>query len=188
MEETGSAPRRKDLIEWCMNYLGMSKAAASTYHYNVMKGLGADPIGAKEAYKELSQKSSELGEGNDCTVRAIAVATGISYEKALQYCRKHGKTPKRGMFDSQWLAALKETGAKVKDVTSDLLDTRVHVGRYSTVHRKGISMKNVLKVLSPHKKYIVGVSGHVAGVKNGMIIDWAGQSRRNVNRIYEVTK
>jgi len=55
----------------------------------------------------------ELGEQNDCTVRALSVATQIDYPAMRYYLEEHGRQPGRGLLPAIYMQALKDLGYRL---------------------------------------------------------------------------
>jgi hypothetical protein len=73
--------------------------------------------------KDTVWKDSEkFGEKNDCSVKAVALATGIKYAKVHYAFRKQGRKEGRGTHFYQQFAVLRELGFELK---------LVHVGHYN---------------------------------------------------------
>ena len=61
-------------------------------------------------YQLVCEQSSEFGERNDCSVKAVAIATGICYASVHEIFKKHGRKDCDGTTHSTFKAALAELG------------------------------------------------------------------------------
>ena len=48
-------------------------------------------------FKKMSKASDKWGESNDCTVKAVAIATGVNYETAHGKCALRGRSYRKGL-------------------------------------------------------------------------------------------
>jgi hypothetical protein len=129
------------------------------------------PISPKR--QRIAASASALRETNDCCVRAITVVTGKTYEEVHAVCARHGRRPRKGMYDHQWIGALRTLGFDI-------------VNRTDEVRRAGgkttISVGRVL----PTKPFIVHTNRHLSGWDGMELVDWAHNRRKVVNAVYEV--
>ena len=115
------------------------------------------------------QTSIADGEHNDCAVRALSVACGLSYEHA------HGK----------FSAAGRRHRGRTKLVLSDEVYSEAGLTQH---HCEGVT---VGRFLSIHKRFtgILHVRGHMIGVNDGNILDLvSSDSRRIVNDYWTVER
>jgi hypothetical protein len=115
------------------------------------------------------QTSIADGEHNDCAVRALSVACGLSYDHA----------------HSKFAAAGRRHRGRTKLVLSD----EVYSDAGLTQHH--CDSMTVGLFLSIHKRFtgILHVRGHMIGVNDGSIIDWvSSDSRRIVNDYWTVSR
>lgn len=139
-----------------------------------------------EAYCALMEGKQAYKEAQDCTVIALSVVTGISYEEAhavmASFGRKPGKAA-RGVDN-----AVRSQGFDLKRV-----DIKSIIAKYPLPHRK------VLKNFTTHhprrfpgcidksKVYLAHTRGHVLGIKDGVVHDWSINKSLRVYALYEVT-
>lgn len=155
------------------------------------------------SYKRLSEESKEFNETNDCTVKAIAVATGVSYERAHNALSMYGRKNRKGANDIQMEQALNFLGYKIERYTwRDLRQFRVDKGlrdaktkkRRETLKQKGITafgnytMKTITEFTKKSNNYIIHVNRHVAAVKNNVVEDWTDNRKHKVNYVWKVVK
>ena len=104
-------------------------------------------------------------EKNDCAVRAIANACGVSYMKAHKICAEWGRAKRESMPVDDFDGALKSTG-KVKHVTSFKKDCFV-IGKLS---EKGVTLGKFVKE-NDTGTWVVMLCDHLLVVEAGNIID-----------------
>ena len=75
-----------------------------------MGRIAATAKADKGQFIELHLESQQLKERNDCTVKAIAVVTGVSYKEAHKAMADAGRKPGKGAYVAQQRAALNELG------------------------------------------------------------------------------
>jgi hypothetical protein len=89
---------------------------------------------------------------NDCTVRAFAVAAGVSYPLAASLMARAGRTPKRGLPITQWLPVFQRYGLCLDDDRLPTLDA--------------------VRGQFPDDNYIAWFPKHIAAVRGGESSDW----------------
>ena len=120
-------------------------------------------------------------ENNDCAVRAIAFATGVSYSKAHDLFtaagRKHGKGSSLEMIDR---------------VAANFMSARTNLGRYHTTptgqRRLGWcpTLATFLKE-HPTGKYVVIIRRHAVAIINGKCYDsFVNSGSKPVSAFYKV--
>ena len=133
-----------------------------------------DVIDTNEVFREDRRQYREY---NDCVVRAIAIAFGLSYEHAHQYCatylqRKHRKGTKTTiMFNgkdhlSSKVIPFAFNKIHLKYCTHpNIIDCTNNSGVGST----GMYLKKFLSKCDSKATYIVLSSGHAYCVKRGQV-------------------
>lgn len=119
-------------------------------------------------YAALNAVSDQLGEWNDCAVKAVAVAAGVPYAEAHALLKAAGRRDRRGMKNTLYKDVLRALGLALEPVKVPPCTRRTLVDR-----------------LRPTGTYLVRVRGHVFCVKDGVQVDrpqWA----RTCKRVREV--
>lgn len=121
---------------------------------------------------QMVADSKSMGENNDCTVKALAVALGVPYKLAHRHFELHcGRRKGRGVVSRKVLPqSLKNTPHKVGPYSNE---KRVSLARFCREHPVG--------------RFYVAVSGHAIGVVDGVVYDHTDSSRRMVKwaiRVY----
>lgn len=112
---------------------------------------------------------------NDCSVRAMAVVTLRPYEEAREALFKYSRSsrPDRPRV----------TLAGILNAVSDL---GFHAEERPIGHAKTI--KSCEEWLGPHGVYLISVYAHVAGLRDGVVYDWAAGRHHRVKHIFRITK
>lgn len=134
--------------------------------------------------KDTVWKDSEkFGEKNDCSVKAVALATGTKYSKVHYAFKKQGRKEGRGTHFYQQVAVLRELGFELK---------LVHVGHYNDPKVKNkFKAKTVTTLereLPSRGIFLVYTSGHMLCARGGKILDWTQGRRHQLRDIYRVVK
>lgn len=150
----------------------------------------------------MDSASANMKENNDCTVKAIAIAAGVSYEKAHEVCKKHGRVNGQGLTYYPIIRALEE----VSEIKSQLSGGSHRTGGISgeylsayndktvpTVDRmaaslglKKLTFNRLPEVIKKDKNYIVMNCNHAAAVVGGEIIDWSKGKALQVTSLIEL--
>ena len=67
-------------------------------------------------FSRVCKASNRWGETNDCTVKAVAIAAGVSYETAHAACALHGRNFGKGIQQYKYHKALRYLGFKVTKI------------------------------------------------------------------------
>lgn len=109
-------------------------------------------------------------ENNDCTVRALASASGMLYEDAHVLLKKYGRKDRHGAKFSTMHSAYDEAGFVVNSVHGTTGQARF-VARFTKREAEaGVTLGKILPKLA-FGEYIVNITGHAVAVVNGKVID-----------------
>lgn len=150
-------------------------------------------------YRNLVTTSRALREKNDCGVKALALATGVSYFRAwnelFDLGRKRGKgTPVISIQKvlNQWGFELVEIEKETRDwwvkryddLTSRKIKNRV-LAECKTIRTlsRVLPRKGILLILTS-----CGSGSHILCAKGGQIHDWSQNKCLRVKKIWQVTK
>jgi hypothetical protein len=147
-------------------------------------------------FTKLHAIAESLGESNDCTVKALALTTGIGYHEAHATMKAHGRPDGRGWYMSApkyWgmpycvtLSVLAVHGHTAREIPLSVLRARAGV--------ENLTIGRVASMLPRRGRYLVWVRGHILAVVNGQIEDWTGAwagrkvSRKHVLGVARVVK
>lgn len=140
------------------------------------------------AYNTMAEQAKELGEDNDCTVKAVTVTTGAPYNEVHELFKKHGRQKGKGASLSIMSKVLDDLGFK-----ADVIDPLFFIVRYPGIHN---TLKNVTshhpdrfnEVWRDGHNYIFFVSGyrHCVGIVNGVNHDWTKGRAKLCKRIWRI--
>lgn len=140
-----------------------------------------------EVFAAHLAQGRDMGERNDCAVRAVAAATGRAYDEIHALFKAEGRRAARGTPTSITWAVLQRLGyATERRVARDF------IAQYPGSHAR------VLKSVTTHhpdrfkatwqngKTYLLFTPGHILAVVNGVNHDWTRGRALRVTGIYEV--
>lgn len=129
-------------------------------------------------YHELNQAGKAMGEQNDCTVIALAVACDLDYETAHKTMATIGKRPfrSRGHWENAWVNYRKAVEASAASVEPITLESRT----VRTARRE-------LLAKYPGKRVILNVRGHTLAWDGRDIADWTNNRLHRINEAWLVT-
>lgn len=126
-------------------------------------------------------------EENDCTVRAVALATGIGYDKAHTHLASLGRKPRKG-FVHDFDGTLWRNYREVPKGREGYI-TGMHRIGFKAITVKTYEGKTLGKVSRHLGKgnFIVQSTGHASAVIDGKLIDWASDSSRlRVKQVWKI--
>jgi hypothetical protein len=137
-------------------------------------------------FSQLNNASFAAGETNDCGVKAVALVATVPYDVARQALADRGRKARKGTYTHDILATVRAAGKEVTQV-----NPRDIIARYPSPHR------NVLRSVTTHHprrfnkvwpkgRYLLFSKRHVSAVIDGELHDWAINSAKRVQAIYEV--
>ena len=123
----------------------------------------------------LIKASEALGETNDCSVKALSVALGVSYDVAHSALRARGRKERRGVQMRAIHGAAADLGYKLVPVTLPW------VKRCKTAITLAANLPS-------RGRFLVDMPRHVAGCAAGKVLDWTEGRRKRVVTIYRPVK
>jgi len=108
-----------------------------------------------EEFKRVAKESIDYGEQNDCSVKAVAILSGLSYGYVRTLFLVKGREHRKPTPRSVTFAVLDELGINVREI--------------------GNLPKSVSKCerdLNPDHKFLVITSGHMLAVTKGQAHCW----------------
>ena len=129
----------------------------------------------------LKATSSALNETNDCTVKALVVATGETYQTIHAAMAERGRKRRQGasMYDMKKAAY---SLGYIMEPDDDLWK--------NIYQQKGSRLTPISapKWLPANRTFILEMKSHVAGMYKGRVIDWTDARKKIITRIWRVTK
>ena len=127
-------------------------------------------------YEEMQKESELHGETNDCAIKAIALAAGISYADAAAELKRWGRKHRRGASLNSIHQIMAQTyKCKLVKIT----ELAVQYGR---------TIKTLGKVLPSDRIFMIFTAKHVLCYKNGKIEDWTEGRLHRIEDVYEVIR
>jgi len=124
-------------------------------------------------FRALELVSQSFNEHNDCTVKAMVVATGKPYADCHAALKAEGRPDRRGCyFRTVGPKAAKRLGYELTEITDYTARTMITAERDRRLQSGA---------------FVVLVSGHAAGVRNGEVIDHSAGKARRIQTVYECT-
>lgn len=149
-----------------------------------MPRINREGLTPSNLFAAMHGESVAREERNDCTVKALAAACGISYDVAHEALARSGRKPRRGSF----LVArhFHMFGKNLLPV-----DPRNKINQYPKAHRK---LKHVTSyhprrfpnVWKDGKTYIARSHRHVFAIIDGVTHDWSHCRALRVVQLFEV--
>ncbi len=134
-----------------------------------------------------------IGENNDCAVRALAVATGYSYNDCHAFFELHGREPRKGTFCYRILAG--DLASRLETSFPELGFKAVRCGGYvkptlpagSPWISSGITLRSFCRA-RPTGAYFITVARHALAVVDGVIYDFACRDLRRVCDVWRIER
>lgn len=135
-------------------------------------------------------------EKNDCVVRSIASATGVSYRTAHKFCKEEfGREDKKGtntlLLTTRFLKAEKE-GLEIGNKKFSVRKlSKSEVKNKYKLYGEEIWRQKTLKSFvksNPKGTYIVLVAKHALTLKDGELMDWESNKFEPTRKVVDVYK
>jgi hypothetical protein len=117
---------------------------------------------------ERSAYGAPQGDGNDCTVRALAVVLALPYSECHVLYAANGRKAGRNVPVAVCVSLLPALGLRRLDSTVRGMTLARFVAEY------------------PRGRYVVHKAGHALAVVDGVVHDWKAQPRARVKRAWQV--
>lgn len=121
---------------------------------------------AIKRYNQLRETGSQYGDDGFCSVVAIAVALGITYEQSWTLHKKAGRVTNEGTFTHTTLGILDTLGVEYKHV-------RVAAKTVKSFRYRG--------------NFIIFTSGHALCHQYGETLDHSAGTRRHIQQVFKIT-
>lgn len=119
-------------------------------------------------------KSYPNKENNDCGVRALAAAAGVSYTQAYKALELAGRQKKRGSYLSRWIrmGMIHLPGIRFEVMFDREIMVGFRPGSYGVCREvtPAPTLKQFVKA-NPTGNFLVTQTGHAFAVRNGVVID-----------------
>ncbi len=133
-------------------------------------------------------------EHNDCAVKALAVAAGVSYDDAHAFWELHGRKPRRGTFTNETLPYCRRSAD-----FSELGFRATRVGGHSTRYNEDecgtdsgwVPFHTTLRAFcrsNPQGSFIVCVAHHALAVVDGTVVDYTNSDLRRIRDVWKIER
>lgn len=126
-------------------------------------------------YRKMSKRSEKWRESNDCTVKALAIATGKTYEEAHGALALRGRNYRKGVSMFTFWDSLSDLGFTEKEVYYHYIVKKSENPYYQKCEQtqekakkmrrtrwaKGRTMKSIEAHLPKRGVYLIQTSSHV---------------------------
>lgn len=136
-------------------------------------------------FAKLNLESEARNERADCTVKAVALVTGLTYSECHEALADVGRKNRQGLPYHFTRKAIQGLGFDVKDyypashsVSSDEREGVIPV-RIKTA-------TTAERYLPSNGRFLLGMNGHIAAVVDGKLEDWTAGRRHPLIRLSEV--
>ena len=120
------------------------------------------------------EASSNRGERNDCTVKALALATGLDYSVCHAQLAKEGRRKGCGTTFANVQLAAQHLGFMMKR-----RNRREYRAKTMISAERDSSLR--------HGNLILGTCNHAAAMIDGKILDWTEGRRNRIQSVYVIT-
>lgn len=139
-----------------------------------------------EQFDALCNSTVAHGEKNDCSVKAVALVCGVSYETAHAAMAAQGRKQGRGASTTSIELAVIALGKQV-----ELVNPKHVIAQYPGVHKnlKNVTTHHPARFPSVWKNggtYLAYIRGHVLAIVDGVVHDWTAGKSKQIYRIREV--
>lgn len=124
-----------------------------------------------------SSRSNHSGQENDCSVRAISVAFGLSYDSAFLLAKRYGRKSNKGIYIDSMSALMHDTCQER------------NLKLYHVRPSRGTKPETISEFMTGRKgTWIVGTYDHYVCVKGGYLHDLYDSSGLNIQFAWEIVK
>lgn len=122
------------------------------------------------AYIKPSSASVKSRETADCTVRALASASGMTYDETYKITTKFGRKANQGMAVKDVIDVMNFVDAKLVGVFGTTIAAK-HIRRLTKAQEeRGIELRNFLSYFQ-HGRYFCLCRGHAFAVVDSELLD-----------------
>jgi len=153
-------------------------------------------------YQKIDRRSKKWRESNDCTVKALAIAAGVTYEQAHGALALRGRNFRKGAPMFTFWDALGDLGFTGKEIYHHYIIKKSENPYYQNceqtqekakkMRRTRWAKERTMKSIEPHLPkrgvYIVQTSSHVLCVRAGQIHDWTTKRRHRITHVHHITR
>ena len=123
-----------------------------------------------QVIKSTDSGASRDGERNDCTVRALANATGVAYDAAHALAKHFGRPDRKGLFTHLAHDLYIAAGFKCLGTYGRSRRTAAIARHRAVTNHSGMTLEKAMLMMQKGR-FVVMVTGHALAVVDGKIID-----------------
>ncbi len=154
-------------------------------------------------FQKVLKRSRKWGESNDCTVKALAIATDIPYEQAHGLLALRGRSYQKGTEMSNVWSAMRELGWEKTTIVDrpmverherwsqmDFKMTTCDAVKKMRKHKlfNAKTIKSLKDYLPSRGIFLVETSSHVLCVRAGAIHDWTTNRQHRIKQIHRISR
>lgn len=151
-------------------------------------------------FRRVSKRSKKWGETNDCTVKALAIATGNTYEVAHGALALRGRSFRKGIHMHHVFKALNDLGFEREKVFDRwALDHGPDFAESSSFHEEAKRYRRsrwanvkTVRTLPEHLPkrgvFLIQTRGHVFCARAGEVHDWTEGRRHRITKIHRIIR
>ena len=129
-------------------------------------------------YQKMEKASDRKQEKNDCAVKALAIATGLTYKDAHTLFEQLGRKPRSATLPRLTEAALKLLRIKTRDVTAHY-KYALGAKTIRTLSRVMVDRSGV---------YLAYTHDHIVAIKDGVVHCWSHDYLYRVLKVVKLKK
>ena len=150
-----------------------------------------------DLFRKMERRSDRWRERNDCTVKALAIATGKTYEQAHGALALRGRNFRKGTTMSAMFLAASDLGFTKKEIYCRHFSERDHLfapdkERAKKMRRtrwaKGKTIKSIKPYLPKRGAFLIQTSTHVLCVRAGEVHDWTSDRRHRIVKVHQISR
>jgi len=162
-------------------------------------------------FEKVKKRSIKWGESNDCTVKALAIATDIPYEQAHGLLALRGRCYRKGTSMSNIFDAMKSIGWTATTIVDKPMverherwtgiggmkmanyymkesDTRLIQKMQKQKLFNAKTIKTLADYIPSRGIFLVETASHVLCVRAGKIHDWTKNRRHRITQIHRISR
>ena len=155
-----------------------------------------------DLFQKMERRSRKWRESNDCTVKALAIATGKTYEQAHGALALRGRNHRKGTAMFNVFNALRDFGFTEKEVYRHSAVQKAENIYYQKCEQTQEIAKKMrrtrwakwrtIKSIAPHLPkrgvYLIQTSSHVLCVRAGQVHDWTTNRKHRITQVHHITR
>lgn len=146
------------------------------------------PLPLTADFMNLQMVSRSHGETNDCSAKALALVTGLSYSEARQMLALRGRKQGKSTSFFSLLDSIRAAGFNPININQNEITARYPGKHSSKVRVTSLQPVRFPKAWADGHTYLMLTAGHVLTVINGTVHDWSNGCSLDCIRLYRIVK